>query len=138
VTVKNRIAAMMMITLCVGMLVACEPNETSSTNTRANETTDRPEKTSVSDETTEPLEQDDQEGTFTVRAKELRVPWVIAFDENIVYISEREGNVVKVDGDWPGQAALCNDRRCAAAGAGTRSRQPCGKNPTNDVRWQST
>jgi glucose/arabinose dehydrogenase len=98
-TVKKRIAAMMITTLCLGMLVACESNETSSTNTKVNETTDRPEKTMAIDETTEPLEPDDQDGAFTVLAKELRVPWVIAFDEDIVYISEREGNVVKVDGD---------------------------------------
>lgn len=99
VTVKKRIAAMMMTTLCLGMLVACEPNETSSTNTKVNEATDKPEKTMAIDESTEPSEQEEQDEAYTVLAKELRVPWVITFDEDIVFISEREGNIVKVDGD---------------------------------------
>ncbi|WP_231637313.1 PQQ-dependent sugar dehydrogenase [Paenibacillus sp. FJAT-27812] len=98
-TARKRIAALMMTMLCVGMLAACESTKTSesppSTNTPAAEATDKPLET----ETSEPTETDDTAAAYEVLAQDLRVPWVITFDDDTVYISEREGNVVKVDGN---------------------------------------
>jgi glucose/arabinose dehydrogenase len=98
-TTRKRIAALMMTMVCVGMLAACESNENSesqpSATATAAEATDKPQEA----ETNEPAETDDTAAAYEVLAQELHVPWVITFDEDIVYISEREGNIVKVDGN---------------------------------------
>lgn len=101
-TAKKRIAALIMITVCLGMLAACEPNEPSasppSANAPANAATGKPEETETSGETLEPDEPDDTAAAYDVLAEKLRVPWVIAFDGDIIYISEREGSIVKLEG----------------------------------------
>lgn len=98
-TGRKRIAALMMTMVCVGMLAACESNETSESQptatTPVSEATDKPQEA----ETNEPAETDDTAAAYEVLAQELHVPWVMTFDEDIVYISEREGNIVKVDGN---------------------------------------
>jgi glucose/arabinose dehydrogenase len=98
-TTRKRIAALMMTMVCVGMLAACESNDNSesqpSATATAAEATDKPQEA----ETNEPAETDDTAAAYEVLAQELHVPWVITFDEDIVYISEQEGNIVKVDGN---------------------------------------
>ncbi|CAM4507109.1 glucose/arabinose dehydrogenase [Paenibacillus endophyticus] len=103
-TAKKRIAAMIMTTLCLGILAACESNETKeaqpATEVPTAIATEQPNETDTAVESTEPgpNEPEMSDEPYTVLAQELRVPWVIAFHEDIVYISEREGNIVKVDG----------------------------------------
>ena len=46
---------------------------------------------------TEPNES--QARSYEVIAEELRSPWEIAFAEETIYISEREGTIVKIEGD---------------------------------------
>ncbi|WP_246096643.1 PQQ-dependent sugar dehydrogenase [Paenibacillus sinopodophylli] len=103
-TVKKRIAAMMMTTICLGLLAACGTNEVNEPQQTANTATDKPLQTETTEQTNEPEPEpepeqtDAAEGPYTVLAEELRAPWVIAFDEEALYISEREGNIVKLDG----------------------------------------
>ncbi|TCM93319.1 glucose/arabinose dehydrogenase [Paenibacillus sp. BK033] len=37
-----------------------------------------------------------EQAPYKVMAEKLQAPWVIAFDGNVIYISERDGNVVRV------------------------------------------
>lgn len=101
-TAKRRIAALFITTVCLGMLAACEKNESPesqpSTNTSTNAVTEKPAETETSGETDKPAASENVGEAYTVLAQELRVPWVITFDDDIIYISEREGNIVKVDG----------------------------------------
>lgn len=98
-TAGKKLAAILMTMICLGILSACEVNESAgpqtSTNAPTSLVTEQPSESMPAEETAEPEE---EEAAFTVLAQELRIPWVIAFDQDIVYISEREGNIVKVDG----------------------------------------
>lgn len=100
-TAKKRITAMVMTALCLGMLAACEkyeaPGSQPPANTATNAVTEIPMETETGAETNEPAASEKPVEAFTVLAQELRVPWVITFDKDVVYISEREGNIVKVD-----------------------------------------
>ncbi|NIK77932.1 glucose/arabinose dehydrogenase [Paenibacillus castaneae] len=84
----KRIAIVTMISVGLSVIGACERNEPSrkviSTNVSS---TIAPEHAATNSNL-----------PYTVLAKELRVPWVIAFDRDDIYISEREGSIVKVSG----------------------------------------
>ncbi len=100
----KRVAAVLTISLWIGVLAACgkndEPNAAppaaspEATPTEAASGTAAPEVTEdvateePSDKPTEPVE---------VLAEKLRVPWVIEFAGDVVYISEREGNIVQIE-----------------------------------------
>ncbi|WP_424767019.1 PQQ-dependent sugar dehydrogenase [Paenibacillus sp. sgz302251] len=98
----KRIAAVMLISLSLGVLAACGQNDPAASSPPAaapiNDAGDKPEETAANEQSAEPAEAGESAAGYEVAAEELRVPWVITFDGDIVYISEREGNVVKVDG----------------------------------------
>ncbi|GLX68804.1 PQQ-dependent sugar dehydrogenase [Paenibacillus glycanilyticus] len=39
-----------------------------------------------------------EQASYKVVAEKLRAPWVIAFDGDVIYVSERDGNVVRIAG----------------------------------------
>lgn len=86
---KKRIAALIITTVCLGMLAACDRNEPSTS----------PPSTNAPSDTATSTGPDDPAAAYEVLAEELRVPWVITFDGDIVYISEREGSIVKLEGN---------------------------------------
>ncbi|OMF20377.1 quinoprotein glucose dehydrogenase [Paenibacillus sp. FSL H8-0548] len=95
----KRLAVILMTTLCVTILAACESNKASETPTSTNEAANKPQETPIDEENKVSEEPGSTDAAYTVLAEKLRIPWVIAFDHDIVYISEREGNIVKVDDD---------------------------------------
>lgn len=96
----SRVAAMLTISVWLGLLSACEQNEGAEPKGQPVATaSDKPASTPASGGngvTSEPSPE--PEGPYEVLAERLRVPWVIEFAGDTVYISEREGNVVKVEG----------------------------------------
>lgn len=95
----KKMAALLMLTVWLGVLAACDqddplPSISAPGNTSGQAPSDKPAETAASPETTEPA----KPAAVEVLAEQLRVPWVIAFDGDIIYISEREGNIVKIDG----------------------------------------
>lgn len=89
-----------MLMMLTGIIAACEQNDPStSINPPVNTSTNQPSNTTVDKPVTlEPTHSTEPAAEYEVLAEGLRVPWVIAFDGDIIYISEREGNIVKVDG----------------------------------------
>lgn len=96
----KRISTVLTLSVCIGLLTACGQNEDpgaippsttaspeATSDTAATEATAAPESNA---ESTEPYE---------VVAEELRAPWVIAFSGDVIFVSEREGNVVQIDGE---------------------------------------
>lgn len=104
---KKRIAALIIITVCLGMLAACDRNEPS--------TSPPPNAPSDTATSTGP---DDPAAAYEVLAEELRVPWVITFDGDIVYISEREGSIVKLEGNELTRQAVHLDKDVHGNGEG--------------------
>ncbi|WP_241675084.1 PQQ-dependent sugar dehydrogenase [Paenibacillus luteus] len=118
-TAGKKLAAILMTTVCLGILSACEANESAGPQTSMNAptglVTEQPAETMPAKETPEP----EEDGVaFTVLAQELRVPWVIAFEQDIVYISEREGNIVKVDGSSMTRQTVHLNKKVKHAGEG--------------------
>ncbi|MFF2483046.1 PQQ-dependent sugar dehydrogenase [Paenibacillus sp. NPDC058071] len=76
---NNRKAFMLVVLVCFLVLAACDKNN-------ANEHTSG----TIS-------EGNGGAPAYTVIAKDLKIPWSIAFDNGDIYMSEREGSIVKVD-----------------------------------------
>jgi glucose/arabinose dehydrogenase len=101
----KRVAAVLTISVWLGVLAACGQNEgpdvsppivsPEATPTETIPETAAPETTEEA--TTEPPAESSE--PFEVVAEKLRVPWVIEFAGDVIYVSEREGNVVRIDGD---------------------------------------
>lgn len=100
--VTKRIAALVMMSVWLSVLAACDDNEPTvlppTANAPANEATNAPADKPTETAANDPVESGDPSAAYEVLAEELRIPWVIAFDGDIIYISEREGSIVKVDG----------------------------------------
>ncbi|MBD2871233.1 PQQ-dependent sugar dehydrogenase [Paenibacillus sp. IB182493] len=86
-----------MLSVWLGALAACEQDEQPEVTPASTPAATAPAE-EPSAETAVPAESDAPETAYEVLAEKLRVPWVIEFDGDVVYLSEREGNVVKVDG----------------------------------------
>ncbi|MCA0758657.1 PQQ-dependent sugar dehydrogenase [Paenibacillus sp. N4] len=91
---------MLTISVWLGLLSACEQDEAvEPTDPPAATASEKPASTPAAGGnggTSEPSPE--PERPYEVLADQLRVPWVIEFAADTVYISEREGNVVMVDG----------------------------------------
>lgn len=57
-------------------------------------------------ETPKPTESAQPAETYEVIGTELRIPWSIAFADDVIYMSEREGNIVKVEGGETAREAV--------------------------------
>ncbi|MGG4143410.1 PQQ-dependent sugar dehydrogenase [Paenibacillus algorifonticola] len=96
----TRVSSVLMLSLWLGVLAACGQNEDPAAATRSTEASpaaasdaavpDASDATEPSTESTEPYE---------VVAEKLRAPWVIAFAGDVIYVSEREGHIVRIEGD---------------------------------------
>ncbi|SFE40304.1 Glucose/arabinose dehydrogenase, beta-propeller fold [Paenibacillus algorifonticola] len=99
----KRVTAVLTLSVWIGVLAACGQNEDPGATPRS--TAAAPEVTSDTAVPTAAAEPTSEStGPYEVAAEELRAPWVIAFAGNVIYVSEREGNVVQIDGDqWTRQ-----------------------------------
>lgn len=99
-TIAKETTVFVMLMMLTGLIAACEQNDPStSINPPVNTSTNQPSNTAVDKPVAvEPTHSNEPAAAYEVLAGGLRVPWVIAFDGDTIYISEREGNIVRVDG----------------------------------------
>ncbi|WP_338552155.1 PQQ-dependent sugar dehydrogenase [Paenibacillus sp. KS-LC4] len=95
----KRISTLLTFSICIGLLAACGQNDapgaiqfTSAASPKA--TFD----SAVSEMTASPEFNAGSTEAYEVIAEKLRAPWVIAFADDVIYVSEREGHIVKIEG----------------------------------------
>ncbi|GKU80582.1 sorbosone dehydrogenase family protein [Paenibacillus sp. L3-i20] len=92
----RKIKLIIMATSCLVIVTACsssniEPIPSSQVSEQESSTTVKP--TTSVESTSAPI----VEGDYTVVGSGLRIPWSIEFDSNTIYVSEREGTILKIE-----------------------------------------
>lgn len=92
----TRLAAVVVV--CSFILAACDKNEAENAGSATVAPTTVATIGGEPSATVEPSVTPESNEPYTVLAEKLQIPWVIEFDGDTVYISEREGAIVKLEG----------------------------------------
>lgn len=106
---RRTMGKLAVIAACALTVTACEDNNTTGAIGQEEATAAPTATAAVSEapaQTDRPSATPESKEPFTVLAQHLNIPWVIEFDGDAVYISEREGTIVVVEGGQTSRQAV--------------------------------